>query len=275
MYMPISQRERLADLLEMLVKKENGDPETIAEEQRRMTSYDDMTLLTPDSQENRDIRTLHGAGFIRSSRVHDPSSHFTLSGIFAYSITEDGRGFLAEQRGTRPERERQTANADQRRVAKNPPTAFISYSWDDEAHMGWVKDLAARLRKDGVDVKLDKWEMPLGGSTTKFMETAVRESDFVIIVCTPRYKKRADERAGGVGYEESVMTSELFTGQSDLEKFIPVLRRGEWTDAAPSWILDSAYADLSGMAYSERVYALLRDTLLGRTESAPPIGGGR
>ena len=156
--------------------------------------------------------------------------------------------------------------------SKNP-TAFISYSWDDEAHKGWVKDLAARLRKDGVDVKLDQWEVPFGSSTTKFMETAVRESDFVVIICTPRYKKRSDERIGGVGYEESIMTAELFTGQSDREKFIPALRSGVWTDAAPSWILDSAYADLSGMAYSERVYALLRDTLLGRTEVAPPIGG--
>ena len=36
------------------------------------------------------------------------------------------------------------------------PTAFISYSWDDESHKSWVKELAARLRKDGVDVKLDR-----------------------------------------------------------------------------------------------------------------------
>ena len=272
MYMPISQRERLADLLEMLVKKENGDPRVMAEEQRRMDEMGyDMTLLRRDSQENLDIQTLHGMGLIRSSRIHDPSSHFSQSGIFAYTITGDGREFLAEQRGT--SQERQTANADQFQDAKKHPTAFISYSWDGESHKRWVKELATRLRQDGVDVKLDVWEVAFGDSTTKFMETAIRESDFVVIICTPRYKYRSDGRIGGVGYEESVITAEVFTGQSNRNKFIPVLRSGEWTDAAPSWIMDSAYADLSGSSGSERIYALLRDTLLGQTESAPPIGG--
>lgn len=272
MYMPIPQRERLADLLETLVKKENGDPETIAEEQRRIDEMAyDRALLRPDSQENLDIQTLHGIGLIRSSLIQDPSSHFSQSGIFAYTITGDGREFLAEQRGTILER--QTANADQFQDAKKPPTAFISYSWDDETHKGWVKNLAARLRQDGVDVKLDVWEVHPGGSVTKFMETAIRESDFVVIICTPRYKRRSDERIGGVGYEESVITGEVLTSQINRNKFIPVLRSGEWTDAAPSRILDKLYVDMSESAGSESEYASLRDALLGQTESASPIGG--
>jgi SEFIR domain len=31
------------------------------------------------------------------------------------------------------------------------PTAFISYSWDDEAHKEWVRHLATQLRADGVE----------------------------------------------------------------------------------------------------------------------------
>jgi hypothetical protein len=37
------------------------------------------------------------------------------------------------------------------------PTVFISYSWDDEAHKGWVRQLATQLRHDGVDTRLDHW----------------------------------------------------------------------------------------------------------------------
>jgi TIR domain len=37
------------------------------------------------------------------------------------------------------------------------PTAFISYSRDDEAHKEWVKDLATQLRTDGVEALLDEW----------------------------------------------------------------------------------------------------------------------
>ena len=42
------------------------------------------------------------------------------------------------------------------------PKAFISYSWDDDAHKEWVRQLATRLRADGVDVTLDRWDCALG-----------------------------------------------------------------------------------------------------------------
>jgi hypothetical protein len=35
------------------------------------------------------------------------------------------------------------------------PKAFISYSWDDDAHKEWFKELATKLRADGVDARLD------------------------------------------------------------------------------------------------------------------------
>ena len=273
MYTPNSQRDRLADLLEMLVKRDSGDQEMIAEKERRETASGDISLLIDyNAQENRDIRMLHGMGFIRSGTSELTGVHRSLAGIFDYTITEDGREFLAEQRGGRSER--RAASDAASRDAKKIPTAFISYSWDDVSHKNWVKELATRLRKDGVDVKLDQWDVSLGDSITEFMETAIRESDFVVIICTPRYKARSDSRLGGVGYEESVITGEVFTNQSNRNKFIPVLRSGEWIDAAPSRIAEVAYADLSGGAYSEQEYARLRDTLLGRRETAPPIGGG-
>lgn len=272
MYMPNSQRERLADLLEMLVKRENGDQEMIAEKERRETSYDDMTLLFEDAQENRDIRTLYERGFISSGYIGDPRNNFSMAGIFAYRITEAGREFLAEQRGARSER--QPARVARSPDEKKPPTAFISYSRDDESHMNWVKELAAQLRADGIDAKLDQWEVSPGDSITEFMETGIRESDFVVIICTPRYKERSDSRMGGVGYEESVITGEVFTNPSDRNRFIPVLRRGEWADTAPSRLTGVDYVDLSGSTYSEREYTRLRDVLLGQTETAPPIDGG-
>jgi hypothetical protein len=40
------------------------------------------------------------------------------------------------------------------------PTAFISYSWDTEEHKAWVREFAARLRADGIDVTPDQWRYP-------------------------------------------------------------------------------------------------------------------
>jgi TIR domain/Effector-associated domain 8 len=151
------------------------------------------------------------------------------------------------------------------------PKAFISYAWDDDAHSLWVKDFATRLRGDGVDVTLDRWHAAPGDQIPSFMERAVRENDFVIAVCTPRYKSRSDLRAGGVGYEGDIMTAEVFTSANQ-RKFIPVLRSGNWNDAAPSWLLGRVYIDLRGDPYSEFRYEELLRALHGAREVAPPIG---
>lgn len=125
------------------------------------------------------------------------------------------------------------------------PTAFISYSWDDDYHKYWVRDLAARLRGQGVDVMLDQWENAPGDQIPAFMERAIRDNDHVLIICTPRYKRRSDNREGGVGYEGDIMTAEVLTTQNH-RKFIPILRRGTWEEAAPSWLQGKYYIDLCG-----------------------------
>ncbi|MGH9489830.1 MAG: toll/interleukin-1 receptor domain-containing protein [Terriglobales bacterium] len=150
-------------------------------------------------------------------------------------------------------------------------TAFISYSWDDDAHCEWVRELATRLRADGVDVSIDRWAAVPGDQLPAFMERAIRENQFVVILCTSRYKHRSDAREGGVGYEGDIMTAEAVTSQNQ-RKFIPVLRSGEWKQAAPSWLLGKRYIDLSGDPYRERDYEDLVRTLLGIRETAPPLG---
>ncbi len=151
------------------------------------------------------------------------------------------------------------------------PTAFVSYSWDNQSHKQWVRDLATRMRRDGVAVTLDAWETAPGDQLPAFMERSVRENDFVLIVCTPRYKVRSEARTGGVGYEGDVITGEVLVERNH-RKFIPVLRLGEWHQAAPSWLIGKQYVDLSGDPYSEEAYAQLVCTMLGINETAPPIG---
>jgi len=69
-----------------------------------------------------------------------------------------------------------------------PPKVFISYSWDDEEHKAWVRDLATRLRCDGIDVTLDQWHAVPGDQLPAFMERAVYDNAFVLLICTPAYK---------------------------------------------------------------------------------------
>jgi len=149
--------------------------------------------------------------------------------------------------------------------------AFVSYSWDSDDHKAWVAQLAARLRADGVDVILDQWHVVPGDQLPEFMERAVRESDFVLIVCTKKYKERSDNRSGGVGYEGDIMSGEILT-QRNQRKFIPILRQRPWAQVAPSWLTGKYYIDLSENPYLEDHYADLLTTVLGTRQAPPPIG---
>jgi TIR domain len=151
------------------------------------------------------------------------------------------------------------------------PKAFVSYSWDDDDHRLWVRELSTRLRSDGIEVTLDQWHTAPGDQLPEFMERAVRENDHILIICTPRYKKRSDGRIGGVGYEGDIMTAEALTSRNQ-RKFIPILRRGDWQDAAPSWVSGKYYVDLRGIQYPEQGYQDLLLTLLGQRQQAPPLG---
>jgi len=151
------------------------------------------------------------------------------------------------------------------------PTAFISYSWDDEAHKEWVKQLATQLRHDGVDARLDHWHAVPGDQLPEFMEREIRQNDYVLIICTPKYKEKSDKRAGGVGYEGDIMTAEVLTKQNH-RKFIPVLAKGSWAEAAPSWLLGTYHLDLSDVYRYPGGYQDLLTTILSTRPKPPPLG---
>lgn len=153
----------------------------------------------------------------------------------------------------------------------NMTKVFISYSWDNDDHKNWVRELATRLRSDGIDVTLDQWHLVPGDQLPEFMERSIRESDYVLIVCTHKYKERSNNRRGGVGYEGDIITAE-FMATRNHRKFIPILRQQPWENSAPNWLLGKYYIDLSASPYPQIFYDDLLTTLLGTREKAPPVG---
>ena len=149
--------------------------------------------------------------------------------------------------------------------------AFISYSWDSDDHKAWVRALATRLRHDGIEVTLDQWHLAPGDQLPEFMERAVRESDYVLVVCTRRYKQRSEGRQGGVGYEGDIITAEVMTTWNQ-RKFIPIRRETPWRESAPSWMLGKYHIDLCDTPFSEAQYQDLLNTLCGARPQAPPVG---
>ncbi|MEZ4874893.1 MAG: toll/interleukin-1 receptor domain-containing protein [Flavobacteriaceae bacterium] len=129
-------------------------------------------------------------------------------------------------------------------VLEGTSTVFISYSWDDEKHKQWVLDLADKLMSEGVNVILDRYELRPGKSLPHFVETSIKKADRIIIVFTPNYKLKAEKRAGGVGYEYSIMNAKLYENQTENEKIIPVLRNGDKTKSIPEFMQQYIHIDM-------------------------------
>ncbi len=153
----------------------------------------------------------------------------------------------------------------------NNPKAFISYAWESDEIKLWVKELATELRSDGIDAKLDQWEVVPGDQMPHFMEKSVRENDYVLIICTPKYKSKSENRVGGVGYEGDIMTAEVLQN-SNHRKFIPILKSGTKDTSIPSWLQGKYYVDLSNETHYDNNYSDLTTTLLNARETAPILG---
>jgi hypothetical protein len=139
-------------------------------------------------------------------------------------------------------------------------TVFISYSWDGSEHQQWVLNLAKDLmEKFGVNVILDQFELSAGKDLTYFMERAIEESEKVLIILTPKYKVKAENRKSGVGYESSMISQEIFESPISQVKFIPILRNGSQSESAPKFLKSKLYHGMvEDDKYINRLYELSR-----------------
>jgi hypothetical protein len=145
---------------------------------------------------------------------------------------------------------------------------FVSYSHDSDEHKKWVLSLVKQLRSDGVDAIVDEMHLTLGAHSPEFMERAVRESSRVRVVCTEKYKQRFDNREGGAGYEGHIITGEIVNAVGK-NKFIPVLRQGDWKTDIPTALSGVSGIDLRNDATTE--YQKLIKNLYD-VSSVTPIG---
>src|SRR5271165_3736174 len=114
---------------------------------------------------------------------------------------------------------------------------FISYSHDGPEHCDRVFALAQQLRRDGIDADLDQFHQDELLHWPRWCEEQMRpdNSDFVICVCTAKYKRRVEARvAADVGkavfWEGALIYSYLYDGKGN-QRCIPVLMpEGEEAD---------------------------------------------
>ena len=154
------------------------------------------------------------------------------------------------------------------------PKVFISYSWDSEEHKKWVLGFATKLCENGIDVILDQWEVShKGGSLLPdFMINSVSSSERVLCIMTPNYKKKTDKLVGGVGFEYSILSSEI---ADDLKttKFIPILREGDEKSSTPILLNKRISYFMRDEDDFEKVFMELLRDLYNEPETVKPALG--
>lgn len=152
------------------------------------------------------------------------------------------------------------------------PMIFISYSHDSEAHKDWVLQLATRLRSNGVDVILDRWNLKLGSDMASFMERGLSKSKRIICVCSENYVKKANQGKGGAGYEKQIITAEYITDQNT-NWVIPLIKNNSGEKKTPTFLTGRLYISFEEpLLYDTKYEELLRDILDEPVLPIPPIG---
>lgn len=147
---------------------------------------------------------------------------------------------------------------------------FISYAWNEEEDEKVIR-LAEMLEEYiELNVKFDKWDMNKGQELPLFMEEGVQQSDFVLIVCSKRYKENADKRIGGSGYEARLMSDEILRN-TDRDRFIPILLNEYDKNYIPNFLTGrlwtSLYYDENSKNYNNEINDLLA-TIVGHSKKS-------
>lgn len=152
------------------------------------------------------------------------------------------------------------------------PKVFISYSHDSLEHKQWVLELGTKLVRNGVDVVLDQWNLTPGDNFIQFMEVGVRDLDWVLVVCTDNYVRKANNREGGVGYEVHIVTAQLVENLG-IDKFIPIIRHASGPEKMPTFLGGRVYIDFTDDSqFNEMFNELLHKLYNEPFVKKPPLG---
>jgi hypothetical protein len=158
-----------------------------------------------------------------------------------------------------------------------PVRVFISYAWEDGEYRFWVQQLAAALRRDGVNARLDAWHRLTGQDFPSFMNSEIRNADRILVLGSPSYRIKVHsneegDSASGVGWEAMLLTGQVFAGNR--KKIAVAIARGLRLDALPDFLHTQPSYDLS-VPDDPHGYEILLKDLRGELPVPPPIGETR
>ncbi|WP_328972793.1 cytochrome P450 [Streptomyces sp. NBC_00239] len=161
------------------------------------------------------------------------------------------------------------------------PLAFISYSHGDSNHHDEkVRTLWLRLRAEGVNAEIDISAAEQPQRWADYMNKTIEEADFILVVASPSYKRRAEgaeDPGGGYGvpWEAAHIKHYMYTHPGTWEKrILKILMAGGTPDEFPNFLgprQDPAMLE-RGLIARDELYAYLAPHLAHhRTHPGPGL----
>lgn len=116
------------------------------------------------------------------------------------------------------------------------PRVFISYTESSEAQKHWIAELGAFLRANGIEARLDQWHLRRGMDLPQWMTNELDLADRVLIITDAQYARRADGRAGGVGWETMLIQGDMSNLPANSTKYLVLVREPLLADGLPRYL---------------------------------------
>ena len=156
---------------------------------------------------------------------------------------------------------------------------FISYSHDSPEHSERVLALSNRLLELGVDAELDRYHVRPPQGWPHWCEEQLRPetSSFVVVVCTPTYRARVENRVGadegrGVYWEGAILYNYLYNAKRN-SRFIPVLLKDAPETAIPVPLDGHTRYRIRAFEFSDPDFKELYRELTGQPGTPKPNSG--
>jgi hypothetical protein len=108
-------------------------------------------------------------------------------------------------------------------VPEQPIRVFISYCHSSPKHEKWVEELGCSLRENGIDARMDIWNLRRGMDLPQFMTNELALAQRVVLISDEKYAEKADGRVGGVGWETMIVQGDMAQQQPDSNKYLVVV----------------------------------------------------
>jgi len=163
----------------------------------------------------------------------------------------------------------------------NAPKVFISYSHDSPKHDDRVLNLSDQLRQEGINSIIDQYETSPSEGWPRWMDRQIRDSDFVIMMCTETYYNRVigksePDKGRGVKWESTLTFQYIYDAGTENTRFIPVLLEPDQVKYIPTPLQGATYYCIGIDQGYENLYRrltnqpLVEKPVLGKLLELPP-----